>query len=81
MHLCYCGFCVVCILSQYCSNCTMSTSHGLWQVEGLTVETLLNKFVTLESVDDVVCDKCQRSASFIKKLTLGKVREVLLLLL
>jgi len=60
---------------------TVSTSRGLWQVEGLTVETLLNKFVTLESVDDVVCDKCQRSASFIKKLTLGKVREVLLLLL
>jgi len=38
------------------------------------VEKLLNKFVTLESVDDVVCDKCQRSASFVKKLTIGKVQ-------
>ena len=38
------------------------------------MEKLLNKFVTLESVDDVVCDKCQRSASFVKKLTIGKVQ-------
>ena len=42
------------------------------QREDLTVEKLMNKFVTLESVDDVVCDKCQHSASFVKKLTLGK---------
>jgi len=44
------------------------------QREGLTLEKLLNKYVTMESVDDVVCDSCQRSASFVKKLTLGKAR-------
>ena len=43
------------------------------QREDLTVEKLLNRFVTMESVDDVVCDRCKRGASFVKKLTLGKV--------
>ena len=42
------------------------------QHEELTLEHLLNKYVTMESVDDVVCEQCQCSSSFIKKLTLGK---------
>lgn len=41
--------------------------------EALSVEKLLKKFVTTESVDDVTCDRCQRSVSFVKKLSIGKL--------
>lgn len=78
---------IQCISCNYCGHCSFAVSsveywqlfcRSLWllQHEDLTVEKLLNKFVTLESVDDVVCDKCQCSASFVKKLTLGKARWV-----
>jgi ubiquitin carboxyl-terminal hydrolase 30 len=48
----------------------------------LTLDQLLRHFVMLESVDDVVCDKCchpkldgitKRTSSFVKKLTIGKL--------
>jgi len=55
------------------NSVTMAVCCGRLQRDGLTVEKLLNRFVTLESVDDVACVKCQRSASFVKKLTVGKV--------
>jgi len=47
------------------------------QREVLSLEKLLKQFVTLESVDDVTCDTCQRSVSFVKKLSIGKARNSL----
>lgn len=62
-----------CAVKYSFDSLSLSLPSQQFTHEALSVEKLLQNFVTLESVDDVGCDRCQRSVSFVKKLSIGKL--------